>query len=48
MRRFNGPCHKGYMKTVRAEKRLEAEERNAFTSTRRTRVFREGAAPRAK
>jgi hypothetical protein len=48
MYRFNGPHHKGFMKTVRAEKRWEAEERNARTPKKRTRAYREGVAPRAK
>lgn len=46
MRRFNGRHYPGYMQTVRAEKRQEAEDRNALTPTRRTRAFREGSAPR--
>lgn len=37
MSRWNGPHHKGAMQTIRAEKRREAEERNARTSKTRTR-----------
>lgn len=48
MRRFNGRHHPGYMKTVRAWKRREAEERNALTPYTRTREYREGTAPRTR
>ncbi|MDP4501125.1 hypothetical protein [Nonomuraea turcica] len=40
MTRWNGPHHKGYMQTVRAEKRREAEERNARTPASRRRASR--------
>lgn len=40
MHRFNGPHHKGYMKTVREDKRWEADERNARTPKKRTRAYR--------
>ena len=48
MHRWNGRYYPGAMKARREEKRIEAEERNALTPTRRTRAFREGVAPRAK
>lgn len=44
MYRFNGRHYRGFMKTVREEKRLEAEERDALTPYRRTREFRTGSA----
>lgn len=40
MSRWNGRHHPGAMQTVRAEKRREAEERNARTPASRRRVGR--------
>ncbi|MEV0382303.1 hypothetical protein [Nonomuraea sp. NPDC050643] len=48
MYRFNGAHHKGYMKTVREEKRWEAEERNARTPKKRTRAYRESGTASSK
>lgn len=40
MHRFNGRHYPGYMQTVRAIKRREAEERNAATPKQRTKAYR--------
>lgn len=40
MSRFNGKHGKGYMQTVRAEKRREAEERNTRTPKPRRKASR--------
>lgn len=43
MSRFHGPQSKHAMRTVRAEKRAEAEARNALTKPQRRRAYRRNA-----